>query len=1237
MKSFTNSQLPDDPATISVIDKPKSKSRRLLLKLIGVGAAINSGKLFGQQTTCPENAEWLIQQSLNLQDSVTMLVYRPLDLLFLELVYVNFEKNTNNAITKKTSGPSYLVVNFQPQSIAEEAFLESPGEIAKYESDNSIKNGNLPYAPKAYISGTSRLVYEIPPSIKSIGLTAAGLLDWSAYSLRVNKRASAPNRLIRWDPNDDKPIQIKPIRDIIKQIDTAKTKPVLRKIIDIIKPANPQKNEEPVKQEQSRSEQIIRSTPRDTIITRTVNMNQANRVATKNEQEQIAVTQLPSKEISRQQQQNEGGIAAYYQNITQGKSPMPLDPLETSIEVPWRLFLSPSNIEGFAHSHKLKLWDFFKDKNLQVFELWHTRLAGINEKGAIDESDSKKNNLTMRAMWGVDVCADPMSKPIRNRHVRNKNFTNADFFQTAMYNDDRHCIVHESSNWSINNYTPKAIQVYRMMMSTLGAWLGSELVVPRKDLEKGKVGTQLAFQELNLVKWSHIATMARDHYVEIVYAGNIFPFGHEASIVRITERKPVGGFAVNLQRTFVVINEIEKSYNPYSTKTKKFLSFPFTKVRFITTVTPNLDPATKYEGTVGGNDDHQFIPKVSGHEFMFKMLAIDPEGNEVDFEMPVVFVAPDIFLKEAELKKVVDRYNNEFVPNITNDASLRGQKMAVAQSFVPGDTTYESEAISFFVTQVGDELQGFLPGIKSIKIHEPSSEALLSKRNGVEITLEDDKAPGNIAGVFAKFAVPNAINFSGNTDKAGGSISPNFNLSGISKLQGVFGGNDIEKMKNLSIAPSDFFASGPGEAKLFGVLKLSDIVSFTGLNGLVNGYVTKINTAVGEIRNLQSQIAAKLEMADKAGADALKQTLLQKTDELVNKTMKEYQSKIPQLKTFDTPGEVCTQYLWKGEGQNFAIGSFLKFNVLDKPNTIQINTLMRKPKSGNQPPVLSTTASINKFNFELASIIRINFERVYFGISSTAKVDVGVDMKKGNVMEFLGPLSFINDFKNLIPADGFSDPPFLDVTTQGVKTGFTLAVPDVQLGAFTLSHLSLGATVNLPFTGAPMTLRFNFCERQQPFTLTVSALGGGGFFALELDLKGLRMLEVSLEFGAAVSINLGVASGGVSIMAGIYFKMKFETDHNIVELTGYVRINGALSVLGLITASLEFYLGLTYNFTTEKAWGEATLKIKIEILFFSKTVSITTRREFKGSGDDPNFKMTISETDWKNYCAAFVA
>ena len=57
---------------------------------------------------------------------------------------------------------------------------------------------------------------------------------------------------------------------------------------------------------------------------------------------------------------------------------------------------------------------------------------------------------------------------------------------------------------------------------------------------------------------------------------------------------------------------------------------------------------------------------------------------------------------------------------------------------------------------------------------------------------------------------------------------------------------------------------------------------------------------------------------------------------------------------------------------------------------------------------------------------------------------------------------------------------------------------------------------------------------------------------MEIDLQGIRMIEASLEFGAAVSINLGVASGGVSIMAGIYFKMELVDGQNSTTLTGYV-------------------------------------------------------------------------------------
>ena len=81
------------------------------------------------------------------------------------------------------------------------------------------------------------------------------------------------------------------------------------------------------------------------------------------------------------------------------------------------------------------------------------------------------------------------------------------------------------------------------------------------------------------------------------------------------------------------------------------------------------------------------------------------------------------------------------------------------------------------------------------------------------------------------------------------------------------------------------------------------------------------------------------------------------------------------------------------------------------------------------------------------------------------KIDFTVEMAE-KPLRFLGALSFVNDLQKYIPADGFSDPPFLDISTSGIRTGYTLALPDIQLGAFTLRHINLGATINLPFTGA---------------------------------------------------------------------------------------------------------------------------------------------------------------------------
>jgi hypothetical protein len=153
----------------------------------------------------------------------------------------------------------------------------------------------------------------------------------------------------------------------------------------------------------------------------------------------------------------------------------------------------------------------------------------------------------------------------------------------------------------------------------------------------------------------------------------------------------------------------------------------------------------------------------------------------------------------------------------------------------------------------------------------------------------------------------------------------------------------------------------------------------------------------------------------------------------------------------------------------------------------------------------------------------------------------------------------------------------------------------------------------------------------------VAIFGGGGFFHLQLDTAGMKELEVALEFGATAALDIGVASGEVHIMAGIYFSLQRKegsTDLAAV-LSGYLRMGGSLNVLGLIKVSVEFNLTFTYDGARDKAYGRATLTVHVEVLFFSASVELTVERAFGGSGDPHFIDFFPSAEPWSEYALAF--
>jgi hypothetical protein len=131
------------------------------------------------------------------------------------------------------------------------------------------------------------------------------------------------------------------------------------------------------------------------------------------------------------------------------------------------------------------------------------------------------------------------------------------------------------------------------------------------------------------------------------------------------------------------------------------------------------------------------------------------------------------------------------------------------------------------------------------------------------------------------------------------------------------------------------------------------------------------------------------------------------------------------------------------------------------------------------------------------------------------------------------------------------------------------------------------------------------------------------------------MVEGSLEFGGEFSLDLGVASGGVHIMAGIYFQLNGSNS----TLTGFVDIGGQVCVLGIVTVSIDLNMSLSWvqSPSGDEVQGRATLTISVSVMFFSTSVSLSVERSYSSGRGDPRVKDVIKPEDWEAYALAFAS
>jgi hypothetical protein len=837
--------------------------------------------------------------------------------------------------------------------------------------------------------------------------------------------------------------------------------------------------------------------------------------------------------------------------------PTPPPATTTQIEIPFRLLLSPNRYGTWVHAAE-------PVTRAGRSELWHTRLA-VRSGHALSENPHAFR--TVRAIWSRDHdITAAFDKP----------------FLMPLDQDDRRQIVHLTSDFTIQDFTPPPVRINSLMLSSMGGWLDSDLQLQPPS-------------GYAVEQWRHRATMGRDHYVRVVYKGFLFPFGHRASLVKISERKvepsPSGDpVAYIRQRMFLVLRERERTYGggAYEHEGRET---PLRRVRITTVVTPNLDPPqdsplSPPEGSAWApqavSPIAAFWPSVGERDFSFHLKGWDWEGHELDFLMPLAFVRSDVLVEENEegeilwIGEAAKAYN--CAEESRRTTSLGGQQLALADADgYDGRTTFDALELSFKALPPADGSREppCYPELEQAKIALAALRQMSGANDAATIVLasqylDDGFHPDkNKAGLFAEIPSPPSLDYSaGNSaDRCGGVATPSLMIRGLSRELGTVGDTTDDFVAGR-FDPGSFFAGL--DAKILGGIRLVEILETL------------------------------------APADFASQT--------------------PALVTTNSSTELTTALHWETTSLKDS-GSFIRGGA----PKLAIDSILRTPKSqdGDQR-TFELTGSISDFTLNLANVVEVEFEKFSFTSNDGKKPDVHVAIAN---IRFTGPLAFVDTLREYLEPGNFADPPYLEVTTQGITAGYSLTIPAVSVGVVSIANIALGARLCLPFTGEPMRLRFNLSERQSPFVVSVAPFGGGGFFALAVGLDGVETLEVSLEFGGCVAIDLGVASGGISLMAGIYIKIEVTSKQS--QLTGYVRANGFLEVLGLIAISLEFYLGLDYAIASGKAWGECRVSVTVEVLFFSASVTVTMRKQFAGSSGDPPFGEMMPQPRWEAYAAAF--
>ncbi|MFZ3493287.1 hypothetical protein ACODT5_08665 [Streptomyces sp. 5.8] len=347
------------------------------------------------------------------------------------------------------------------------------------------------------------------------------------------------------------------------------------------------------------------------------------------------------------------------------------------------------------------------------------------------------------------------------------------------------------------------VTVDRLILSSYGAWFQASVSWSALD-------------------WTHLASMGRDYYVRVLQRGALFPFGHRASYVEMTERRfDVGDprVAALRKKRVLIVTEPTRTYG-IGAGGRHERAFPFQQVTLEPLQITDLDTPQWLSGKA-------FWPTQGGATVEFTVRA--RAGRDlVDLRLPLLFVdnaatgTSSATALDAEYARGPRSGIRRDLGRPTSDVGRRIPLAMQSASQPLQGAVQEVHAMSFGGVGARPSASGvgFHPQVTRLQVALPAVRQLLG--SAPSVPAEFSKAflqTGTGAQppeVLLTLLERKVLNFAAAGARTGMLAAPNMTVSEISRTMGPTVGAPF---------PTDPKKLFDADAKLFGVVPLRDVIA----------------------------------------------------------------------------------------------------------------------------------------------------------------------------------------------------------------------------------------------------------------------------------------------------------------------------------------------------------------------------------------------------------------------------